>query len=57
MIHMLECVSNKLKNVNIKVYDMALEVNQYELCKFKCRLNETACNPNKNGIMTILVWV
>ena len=41
------CVPNKVKNMNTKVFNLMPGVNetrfldQYELCEYKCRLNES----------------
>ena len=44
------CVSNKVKNMNEKVFDLMSGVNktrfsvQHESCECRCRLNEVVCN-------------
>ena len=44
------CVPNKVKNMNVKVFDLMSRVNetnfffQHESCECKCRPNESACN-------------
>ena len=44
------CDPDKVKNVNVKVFNLMLRVNetkvlvQHELCKCKCQLNESVCN-------------
>ena len=45
------CVPNKVKNINVKVFNLVLDVNeltflvQRESCECECRLNECLCNP------------
>ena len=52
------CVPDKVKSMNIKVFDFMSRVNearflvQHESCKCNCRLTESGCNSKKNGIMT-----
>ena len=44
------CVSNKVKSMNVKVFDLMSGLNetrflvQHESCDCKCRLNESVCN-------------
>ena len=44
------CVPNKVKNMNVKVFNLMLVVNetrflvQNKLCECKCGLNESVCN-------------
>ena len=44
------CVPNKVKNMNLKLFDSILRVNettfinQHDSCECKCGLNETVCN-------------
>ena len=44
------CVSNKVKSMNVKVFDLMSRLNetrflvQHESCDCKCRLNESVCN-------------
>ena len=44
------CVPNKVKSMNVKVFKLVSGVYetrfivQHESCKYKCRLNENACN-------------
>ena len=52
---MLEfCVPNKVKNVNVKVFNLMSGVNetrflvQHESCECKCGLNESVCNSKQN---------
>ena len=51
------CVPNKVKNMNLKVFNLMLRVNetrllvQNESCECKCGLNKSVCNSKKNGIM------
>ena len=52
------CVPDKVKSMNIKVFDFMSWVNearflvQHESCKCNCRLTESGCNSKKNRIMT-----
>ena len=47
-------VSNIVKNMNLKVFNLISEVNetrflvQQELCECKCGLNESVCNAKQN---------
>ena len=44
------CVLNKVKNINVKVFNLILGANetkflvQHESCECKCGLNESVCN-------------
>ena len=44
------CVSNKVKNMNVKVFNLISDENetgflvQHELCECKCGLNKSVCN-------------
>ena len=44
------CVPDKLKNMNVKVFNLMLSVNetrflvQHDFCECKCTLNESVCN-------------
>ena len=44
------CVPNVIKNVNIKVYNFLMRLNEtrnvlwHESCKFVCKLNSSVCN-------------
>ena len=44
------CVPNKVKNMNLKVFNLVSRVNetrylvQYDSYECKCRLNESVCN-------------
>ena len=46
-------VPNKVKNINVKVFNLVLRVNeiwllvQYESCECKCRLNKSVRNPKQ----------
>ena len=50
--HMLDlvCVPNKVKNINLKVFNLISRANdtrflvQYKSCECKCILNESVCN-------------
>ena len=50
MIHTLEWVPNKIKDINVNVFNLMLSVNEtrvlvwHELCEYKCGLNESVCN-------------
>ena len=55
MNHMLEfCVPNKVKNMNVKVFNLMSGVSetrflvQHESCECKCGLNESVCNSKQN---------
>ena len=44
------CVPNIIKNVNMKVYNFLMRLNEtrnvlgHESCKFGCKLNSSVCN-------------
>ena len=48
--HVRVCVPNKVKNMNLKVFNLMSKVNetrllvQHESCECKCGLNESVCN-------------
>ena len=43
------CVSDKVKNMNVEVFDLISRVNeiQHESCECKCRLHDSLCNSNE----------
>ena len=53
MIHVLEFVPNKVKNMNVKGFNLISGLNQskflvqYESCNCKCGLNESVYNSNQ----------
>ena len=52
--HAWVSVPNKVKNMNLIVFNLVSEVNetrffvQHELCESKCKLNEKVCNSKEN---------
>ena len=47
------CIPNKVKNMNLKVFNLVSGVNetrfivQYKSCECKCGLNKSVCNSNQ----------
>ena len=47
MIHMQNCVSDIIKNINVKVFNLMSRTNEtewHETCKCKCKLDASVCN-------------
>ena len=53
------CVPNIIKNVNMKVYNFLMMLNEirnvlwHESCKCVCRLNSSVCNSKQFGIVIL----
>ena len=54
-LHTQVCVSDKVKNVHVKVFKLMPWLNetsilvQHELCECKCGLNESVCNTKQKS--------
>ena len=54
------CVPNIIKNVNIKVYNFLMKLNEtrnvlwHESCKCVCLLNSSICNSKQIGIAMLV---
>ena len=52
------CISNIVKNISVKVFDLISGENVlknitfHKTCKYDCLLDEKVCNSKKNGIKT-----
>ena len=50
MTHILNCVPDTIKNINVKVFNLMSRTNEtrriewHKTCKCKCRLHASACN-------------
>ena len=54
MIHMQKYVSNVIKDLNVKVFNVMSRINEtrpikwHEMCKCKCRLDASVCNSKQS---------